>query len=136
MRVSYEERLSLRRRCDCGNNVVLDVRIGGNAGKLMSSEILTSVCRPCFDRWMAASTCSRNGKSMVDTAESENLSMREKIKTRFPGRSDESEDQCPPLGPRLRRTGNHCVQQTMGGTNFANFDGWHQFRIPRTIGAE
>ena len=50
MKVSYEERLAidfgLRRRCDEGNNVVLSVRAGGNAGQLLSSEIITFACRP------------------------------------------------------------------------------------------
>jgi hypothetical protein len=51
MKVSYEERLAvdfgLRRRCDEGNDVVLSVRAGGNAGQLFSYEILTSAGRPC-----------------------------------------------------------------------------------------
>ncbi len=49
MKVSYEEDLAnhfgLRRRCDEGNDIVLSVRIGGNAGRLLSSEILTFACR-------------------------------------------------------------------------------------------
>jgi len=49
MKVSYEERLATdfgpRRRCDCGNNVVLSVRTGGSAGQVLSSEILFSVCK-------------------------------------------------------------------------------------------
>jgi hypothetical protein len=96
MKVSYEERLAtdfgLRRRCDSGNNVVLSVRAGGNAGQLLSSEIIISVCRPCPDKGKATSLCSRNGKSTVDTAESVNLSMRGKSKTREPG---------DPNGPKL-----------------------------------
>ena len=96
MKVSYEERLAtdfgLRRRCDCGNNVVLSVRAGGNAGQLSSSEILTSVCRPCPDKGKATSLCSLFGESIVDTAESVNLSMRGKSKTREPG---------DPNGPKL-----------------------------------
>ena len=89
MKVSYEERLAidfgLQRRCDCGNNVALSVRTGGNAGKLLSSEILTFVCRPCPDMGKATPACSQNGKSMVDTAESFNLGMCGKSKTREPG---------------------------------------------------
>jgi hypothetical protein len=96
MKVSYEERLAtdfgLWRRCDCGNNVVLSVRTRGNAGKLMSSEIITFVCRPCPDRGKATSHCSRKGKNGVDTAESKNLSMRGKSKTREPG---------GPIGPKF-----------------------------------
>jgi hypothetical protein len=97
MKVSYEERVAidfgLRRRCDGGNNVVLSVGAGGNAGQLLSSEILISVCRPCPDKGKATSHCSRNGKSSVDTAESMNLSMRGKSKTREPG---------APNGPKCR----------------------------------
>ncbi len=82
MKVSYEERLAtdfgLRRRCDCGNNVVLSVRSGGSVGQLLSSEIIPFVCRPCLDLGKATSFCSRNGKSNMDTAESETLSMRGK----------------------------------------------------------
>ncbi len=51
MKVSYEEGLAnyfgLQRRGDCGNNVVLSVRVEGNAGQPLSSEIITSVCRSC-----------------------------------------------------------------------------------------
>jgi hypothetical protein len=89
MKVSYEERVAidfgLRRRCDCGNNVVLSVRTGGSAGQVLSSEILFSVCRPCPDRGKATSLGSRNGKCQVDTAESETLSMCGKSRTREPG---------------------------------------------------
>jgi hypothetical protein len=80
MKVSYEERLAidfgLRRRCDEGNDVVLSVRAGGNAGQLLSSEILTSVCRPCPDKGKATSPRSLYGRIVADTAESVNLSMR------------------------------------------------------------
>lgn len=80
MKVSYEERLAidfgLRRRCDEGNNVVLSIRAGGNAGQLLSSEIITSVCRPCPDRGKATSQRSLLGKIEADTAESVNLCMR------------------------------------------------------------
>jgi hypothetical protein len=89
MKVSYEERLAidfgLWRRCDSGNNVVLSVRTGGSIGQLLSSEILTFVCRPRPDMGKATSHCSRNGKSSADTAESINLSMCGKSKTREPG---------------------------------------------------
>ena len=89
MKVSYEERLAidfgLRRRCDCGNNVVLSVRTGGSTGQLLSSEILTFVCRPCPDMGKATPHCSRNGKNSADTAESINLRMCGKSKTREPG---------------------------------------------------
>jgi len=51
MKVSYEERLAidvgLRRSCVAGDDTVLSVRAGGSVGQLMSSEILTSVCRLC-----------------------------------------------------------------------------------------
>ena len=51
MKVSYEEGLAnyfgLPRRGDSGNNVVLSVRMEGNAGQPLSSEIITSVCRSC-----------------------------------------------------------------------------------------
>lgn len=49
MKVSHEKSLAndlgLRRRCDSGNNVVLSVRLEGNVGQLLSSEITTFVCR-------------------------------------------------------------------------------------------
>jgi len=80
MKFSYEERLAidfgLRRRCDEGNHVVLSVRAVGNAGQLLSSEILTSVCRPCPDKGKATSPRSLYGKIVADTAESVNLCMR------------------------------------------------------------
>lgn len=80
MKVSYEERLAidfgLRRRCDEGNNIVLSVRAGGSVGQLLSSEIITSVCRPCPDRVKATSQRSIFGKIVADTAESANLCMR------------------------------------------------------------
>ena len=56
----YEEGLAyhfgLRRRCDRGNNVVLSVRWEGNAGQLLSSEIIPLACRPCPDLGKATST--------------------------------------------------------------------------------
>jgi hypothetical protein len=80
MKVSYEERLAidfgLRRRCDEGNDVVLSVRAGGNAGQLMSSEILTSMGRPCSVRGKATAYRSLFGKIDTTTAESLNLCMR------------------------------------------------------------
>lgn len=58
MKVSYEESLAntfgLLRRCDCDNNVVLSVRIEGNAGQPLSSEITLSVCRSRPDLEKAA----------------------------------------------------------------------------------
>lgn len=107
MKVSYEERLAidfgLRRRCDCGNNVVLSVRSGGSAGQLLSSEILTFVCRPCSDKGKATSYRSSFGKIDRDTAESGNLSMRGKSKTREPG---------DPIGPKCE---SHHGAERFGG---------------------
>jgi hypothetical protein len=80
MKVSCGERLAidfgLRRRCGEGNDTVLSVRAGGNVGQLLSSEILTSVCRPCPDMGKATSRRSQIGKIDVDTAESMKLCMR------------------------------------------------------------
>jgi len=80
VKVFYEEGLAncfgLRRRCDEGNDVVLSVRIGGNVGQLLSSEILTSVCRPCPDKGKAISDRPLLGKVDPDAAESVNLCMR------------------------------------------------------------
>ncbi|MFO7902276.1 MAG: hypothetical protein R6U98_06430 [Pirellulaceae bacterium] len=57
MKESYEEdgahRFSLQRRGDRGNKVVLSVRVEGQAGQLLSSEITTSACRFCPDRGKA-----------------------------------------------------------------------------------
>ena len=97
MTVSYEEGLAnyfgLRRRCDEGNNVVLSVRAGGNVGQLLSSEIITSVCRPCPDKGKATSPRSLVGKIVADTAESTNLCMRGNPKR---------ENREIPSAPRLR----------------------------------
>ena len=97
MKVSYEERLAidfgLRRRCDCGNNVVLSVRPGGSVGQLLSSEIIPFVCRPRPDVGKATSSRSLFCEIDVDTAESENLSMRGQSKTREPG---------DPVGPECK----------------------------------
>ena len=60
MQVPYEEELAirfgLRRRCGLGNEAVLSVRLKGNAGMVLSSEITTSVCRSCPDREKATSS--------------------------------------------------------------------------------
>lgn len=62
MKESYEEDLAshfgLQRRGDCGNNVVLSIRAEGQAGQLLSSEILTIACRPRTDRGKATSWTS------------------------------------------------------------------------------
>lgn len=80
MKVFYEERLAyhfgLPRRCDCGNNVVLSVRIEGKRRPAIELRNQFSfVCRP---RFVAGKTTPRIplfGKGWVGTAESENLSM-------------------------------------------------------------
>ena len=104
MKVSYEERLAidfgLRRRCDSGNNVVLSVRTGGSAGQLISSEILTFVCRPCSVMGKATSTRSLFGKIGSDTAEFINLSMCGKSKTREPGGPINPKAKAHHWGPR------------------------------------
>ena len=60
MKESYEEceanNFGLQRRCDSGNNVVLSVRAEVHAGRLLSSEISLSVCRPCLDKGKATPT--------------------------------------------------------------------------------
>ena len=60
MKVSYEEELAtrfgLRWRGDPGNGIVLSVRLKGNTGMVLSSEITLSVCRSCPDREKATSS--------------------------------------------------------------------------------
>jgi len=89
MKVSYEKGLAncfgLRRRCGEGDDTVLSIRAGGSVGQLMSSEILTSVCRPCPDKGKATSQRSLLGKIVADTAESENLCMCGNPKRASPG---------------------------------------------------
>jgi hypothetical protein len=89
MKVSYEEGLAnhfgLRRRCDCGNNVALNVRAGGSVGQLMSSEIRVSGCRPCHGVGKTTSVTPLMARREPDPAESLNLCMRGKFQTREPG---------------------------------------------------
>ena len=89
MKVSYEEDLAnhfgLRRRCDCGNNVVLSVRAGGSVGQLLSSEISTTMCRPCHGKGKATPVTPLSARWNPDMAESMNLCMRGKFQTREPG---------------------------------------------------
>jgi len=60
MKVSYEEGLAnhfgLQRRGGSGDRSVLSVRVKGNAGQLLSSEIITFVCRSCPVREKATSS--------------------------------------------------------------------------------
>ena len=80
MKVSYKEglanNLGLQRRCDCGNNVVLSVRVEGNVGQLLSSEILTFACRSYPVREKATSSPPILARWSADAAESQDLSMR------------------------------------------------------------
>ena len=89
MKVSYEEGLAnhfgLRRRCDEGNNVVLSVRAGGSVGRLLSSEIITSMCRPCHVMGKATPVTPLPARCGMGMAESKNLCMRGKFQTREPG---------------------------------------------------
>lgn len=98
MKVSYEEDLAnhfgLRRRCDEGNDVVLNVRAGGSVGQLMSSEISVFGCRSCHGREKATPPASSSARCVVDPAESLNLSMRGKFQTREPGDPISSSDGC------------------------------------------
>lgn len=55
---------------------MLSVRAGGSVGQLMSSEILTSVGRPCSVRGKATAYRSLLGKIGTTTAESLHLCMR------------------------------------------------------------
>ena len=48
----------------------------GNAGRMLSSEIITFACRSCSDMEKATSTLSLIGEAATDAAESENLCMR------------------------------------------------------------
>jgi hypothetical protein len=52
----------------------------GNAGRPLSSEIITSVCRSCPDREKATSPVPLIGEASADAAESENLCMRRHLK--------------------------------------------------------
>ena len=112
MKVSYEERLAidfgLRRRCDSGNNVVLSVCTGGSIGQLLSSEILTFVCRPCPDMGKATPACSLIGENMLGAAELINLSMCGKSKTREPG---------GPINPKVKA--HHWGPRHFGGQGTA-----------------
>ena len=49
----------------------------GNAGQPLSSDIITFVCRSCPDSEKAISSLPLFGKASTDTAESENLCMRQ-----------------------------------------------------------
>ena len=63
MKESYEEVLAkhfgLRRRARGGDVSGLSVHAEGIAGQQLSSEIITSVCRPCPDRGKATLHASR-----------------------------------------------------------------------------
>ena len=79
MQESYREDLAscsgLEPYADHGN--VLGVASArGNAGRLLSSEIITSVCRSCPDSEKAISSLPLLGEAASDAAESENLCMR------------------------------------------------------------
>jgi hypothetical protein len=80
MKVSYEERLAidfgLQRRCDCGNNVVLSVRVEGK--RRQAIELRNHLFRmPTASlRGEGNIGCTVIGKVQSDTAESQNLSMR------------------------------------------------------------
>ena len=70
MKESYEEdlasRFGLQRRAGYGNVSGLSVRAEGSAGQPLSSEIITSVCRPCSDRGKAmprASSWARRSRT-------------------------------------------------------------------------
>ena len=80
MQVSYGEDLAshfgLQRRAGTGNGICLSVRVEGNAGQPLSSEIITSVCRSCPDREKAMADCTVTGEEQSDAAESQTLCMR------------------------------------------------------------
>ena len=107
MKVSYEEGLANhfgpRRRCDCGNKVVLSVRAGGSVGQLLSSEIRTSMCRPCHSKGKATPVTPPAARCVSDMAESQNLCMRGKFQTREPG---------DPTGPSHRHGDDEGGQRT------------------------
>ena len=81
MKESYEEdlasRFGLQRRAGYGDVSGLSVREEGSAGQPLSSEIITSVCRPCPDSGEGHAKSVVMGETLADTAESENLSMRQ-----------------------------------------------------------
>ena len=59
-----------------GDGNIVGVASGrGDAGQLLSSEILIFVCRSCTDREKATSFAPLCGKAQADTAESKTLSM-------------------------------------------------------------
>ncbi len=89
MKVSYEEGLTnsfgLRRRCDCGNNVVLSVRAGGSVGQLIELRNQIFHVPTLSFSWGRQHQLDRYGEASLDMAESKNLCMRGKFQTREPG---------------------------------------------------
>ena len=79
MKVSYEERLAidfgLQRRCDCGNNVVLSVRVEGKCRPAIELRNHPFRVPTASRRWEGNIGCAATGKAQTNTAESENLSM-------------------------------------------------------------
>ncbi len=79
MKESYREDLASRSGLEPyagGGNSAGVASARGNVGQLLSSEIITFVCRSCPDLEKATSTLPLKGEVTLDTAESENLSMR------------------------------------------------------------
>ncbi len=80
MKESYEEDLAdhfgLQRRGDSDDGMVLSVRVKGNAGQPLSSEINTSVCRSCSASGEGDIGRTAIGKVRANTAESTTLCMR------------------------------------------------------------
>jgi hypothetical protein len=79
MKESYREDPASRSGLDpyAGDGDVAGVAsVRGNAGQLLSSEILTFACRSCPDMEKATSSRPLTGQAPTDAAESENLCMR------------------------------------------------------------
>jgi hypothetical protein len=79
MKESYREDVASRSGLEpyAGEGNLAGVASGrGNAGQPWSSEIITFVCRSCPDLEKATSAVPLFGEVPLDTAESENLSMR------------------------------------------------------------
>ena len=80
MQESYEEDLAnhfgLNPYADGGNDVGVASGRGTGRLRLLSSEILTFVCRSCSDKEKATSSLPLVGEAVADTAESETLCMR------------------------------------------------------------
>ena len=108
MKESYKEDVANHFGLDpyaAGGNSGGVALVRGNAGQLLSSEIITSVCRSCPDLEKATSSKPLSGEASTDTAESENLCMRRhsKRENREIPRASNVPRHIGTAGKRLRR---------------------------------